>query len=197
MRTRIKKSDFLKHLQDPPKGLIKFLLLLAVLLAYFGYLNWEYSLATSGMVAALTWSFFVLCTPIADAGFLLDFPVRLITGLRMFTCEIYVWAVAIILNIGTLYLAPQTYESTFLTSLMHKILITPWPYWSIIVLSGAGTFLSLKLGDEAMDVISRKDRASRHKRGFKYKLIALAGSTLLIIWLYYLLVDSLGVELPS
>ena len=65
----------LKHLlEHRPKreGLFKFLLLLAVLAGYFGYLSWEYDLKTGGVVAALTWSFFVLCTPIADAGFLLD-----------------------------------------------------------------------------------------------------------------------------
>lgn len=189
-------KNLLKH---PPKreGLIKFLLLLAVLLGYLGYLSWEYGLATGGLVAALTWSFFVLCTPVADAGFLLDFPVRLITGLRMFFCEMIVWTVAISLNAGALYLSPESYESTFLTSLLHKILTTPWPYWSIIVLCAVGTFLSVKFGDEMMDVIANKDRHYHHKHGFKYQLIALAGFALLIIWAYYHLIDSLGVEIHS
>ena len=50
----------LKNLwQHAPKreGLLKFLLLLSVLIGYFGYLSYEYGLATGGMVAALTWSF--------------------------------------------------------------------------------------------------------------------------------------------
>src|SRR6056297_222338 len=97
MSETIPVKHLLKH---PPKreGLIKFLLLLAVLLGYFGYLSWEYGLATGGLVAALTWSFFVLCTPVADAGFLLDLPIRLLFGVRMFMSEVLVWAFAIAIN---------------------------------------------------------------------------------------------------
>ena len=183
----------------PPKreGLIKFLLLLAVLLGYFGYLSWEYGLATGGIVAALTWSFFVLCTPIADAGFLLDFPVRLITGLRMFVTEILVWVIAISVNIVALYFSPDTYQQTFLMSLFYKILTSPWPYWSIIGLCALGTFLSVKFGDEMMDAIAHKDRDYHHKHSFKHKLIAMASLILVIVWAYYHLIESLGVEIPQ
>ena len=72
-----------KHTQEQT---VKYALLLCVLLAYFGYLSYEYGFASGGIVAGLTWSFFVLCTPVADAGFLLDFPVRLLTGMRMIFC---------------------------------------------------------------------------------------------------------------
>lgn len=196
MISAIKTKHLLKH---PPKreGLIKFLLLLCVLLGYTGYLSWEYGFATGGLVAALTWSFFVLCTPVADAGFLLDFPVRLITGLRMFFCELIVWAIAISLNLSALYFSPQSYENTFLTSLLHKILTTPWPYWSIVILCACGTFLSVKFGDEMMDVIAHKDRKYHHKHGFKHQLIALAALALLIIWAYYHLIAMLGIEIKT
>jgi hypothetical protein len=187
--------NLIKH-QTKREELIKFLLLLAVLLAYFGYLSWEYGLATGGIVAALTWSFFVLCTPVADAGFLLDFPVRLITGLRMFITEIFVWGIAIAVNIGTLYFAPEAYERTFLTSLFHKILTTPWPYWNIIVLCGVGTFLSVKFGDEMLDVISHKDRECHHKHGFKYRLLAMGALLLIIMIAYYHLLENLNVKIP-
>lgn len=196
MISAIKTKHLLNH---PPKreGLIKFLLLLCVLLGYTGYLSWEYGFATGGLVAALTWSFFVLCTPVADAGFLLDFPVRLITGLRMFFCELIVWTIAISLNLSALYFSPQSYENTFLTSLLHKILTTPWPYWSIVILCACGTFLSVKFGDEMMDVIAHKDRKYHHKHGFKHQLIALAALALLIIWAYYHLIAMLGIEIKT
>lgn len=196
MISAIKTKHLLNH---PPKreGLIKFLLLLCVLLGYTGYLSWEYGFATGGLVAALTWSFFVLYTPVADAGFLLDFPVRLITGLRMFFCELIVWTIAISLNLSALYFSPQSYENTFLTSLLHKILTTPWPYWSIIILCACGTFLSIKFGDEMMDVIAHKDRKYHHKHGFKHQLIALAALALLIIWAYYHLIAMLGIEIKT
>jgi len=91
-------KQILKH-QTKREELVKFLLLLGVLIGYFAYLSWQYDLATGGIVSVLTWSFFVLCTPIADAGFLIDFPVRIITGLRMVFTEMIVWGIAITINI--------------------------------------------------------------------------------------------------
>ena len=190
----------IRHLMEhAPKreGLVKFLLLLIVFLVYFGYISWEYGLATGGLVTALTWSFFVLCTPVADAGFLLDFPVRLITGMRMFTCEILVWVTALGISVVTLFVSPESYDRTFLTSLFHKILTTPWPYWSIVVLCTIGTFLSVRLADEMMDVITHKERDYHHRHGFKYQMVALAAFILLVVWAYYHLIESLGVEIPG
>jgi hypothetical protein len=184
-----------KH-QTKREELIKFLLLLGVLVSYFVYLSWKFDLATGWIVSALTWSFFVLCTPVADAGFLIDFPVRLITGLRMFISEIVVWVIAITLNLVGLSTYPEAYETTFLTSLFQKILTTPWPYWSIIALSGAGTFLSIRFGDEMMDVVAHKERGYHHKHGFKYKLIATATLFVLIFGAYYYLLEELGIQLP-
>lgn len=189
-------KHFLKH-QTRREELIKFLLLLAVLVSYFLYLSWEYGLATGGLVSALTWSFFVLCTPVADAGFLVDFPVRLITGIRMFVSELFVWAIAIGLNLFAVFFAPEVYDKTVLTSLFYKILTTPWPYWSIIVLCGAGTFLSVRFGDEMLDVFSHKERAFHHKHGFKHKIIVVVAFFILIVWLYYHLLETLGIHLPE
>jgi len=188
-------KTLIKH-QTKREGLIKFLLLLGVLVGYFGYLSWEYDLVTGGIVSVLTWSFFVLCTPVADAGFLIDFPVRLITGLRMFTTEILVWGIAITINLAGLYSFPESYGTTFLTSLLYKIITTPWPYWSIIALCGAGTFLSIRFGDELLDVLSHKERAYHHKHSFKHSLIAMAALMMLIVWAYYHLLETLGVQIP-
>ncbi|MCB1530765.1 MAG: hypothetical protein H6853_06350 [Rhodospirillales bacterium] len=176
---------------------IKFFLLLAVFLAYFAYLSWEYDLATGGIVAGLSWSFFVLCTPVADAGFLLDFPVRLITGIRMVFLEIGVWAIAVLLNVLGLEFWEEEYGKTFLTSLLHKILVTPWPYWCIVVLCCIGTFVSIRFGDELLDVATHKERALYHAHGFKYRLTALAAFFALIFTAYYFLLNSLGIEVPS
>lgn len=188
-------KNLLKH-ETRREGLYKFLLLLAVLFGYFGYLSFEYDIVTGGLVSVLTWSFFVLCTPIADAGFLLDFPVRLITGLRMFFSEMIVWSIAITLNLTTLYFAPDAYDKTFLTSLFHKILTTPWPYWSIILICAVGTFLSVRFGDEMMDVIKHEDRSYFLSHHFLYKIIGVAALFVVIIWAYYHLIETLGVEIP-
>lgn len=177
--------------------LIKFILLLTVLITYFFYLSYKYGFETGGIVSALTWSFFVLCTPIADAGFLLDFPIRLLFGIRMMLSEIIVWTIAISLNIFTLNFHSEYYKTTFLTSLFHKILTTPYPYWSIILLSCLGTFLSLYFGDEMLDVMQHKDCKKQHKHGFKYKVIATIGLFLLIIFAYYNLLDGLGIDIDK
>ncbi len=183
--------------QTHKEGFYKFLLLLTLLIAYFLYLSWQYDMATGGLVSVLTWSFFVLCTPIADAGFLIDFPVRLITGLRMFITEMLVWAIAITINLFSLYFLPDAYEKTFLTSLFYKILTTPWPYWSIIFLCAAGTFLSVRFGDEMIDVFSHKNRTYHHKHCFKHKVIVMAALIIVIIWAYYHLIETLQVEIPT
>lgn len=187
------------------KGLIRFGLLLAVLIGYFGFLWWKYDIVTGGVVAGLTWSFFVLCTPIADAGFLLDFPVRLITGLRMLYSEIGVWTIAISLNTATLHFAPEEYEKTGLTHLFHTILTTPWPYWSIIVLCALGTFLSVGIGDAVMNKVGDKQKDKPCKKadkpsgqGIGKKAVAVWGATALlyggIVFLYYELLRDLNID---
>ena len=175
--------------------LIKFLALLVLFSAYFIYLGLKFDFATGGVVALLTWSFFVLATPVADAGFLLDFPLRLILGVRMFVSEIFVWIAAILINVFALICAPHDYEKTFLTSLLKKIIINPYPYWIIILLSGLGTFLSIKIGDELLDVISHKDRSLHHKHGFKLEILIFLGIFTLIFFGYQHLLESLQISL--
>jgi hypothetical protein len=65
----------------------RFMVLVAVLVGYLLFAVHQFGLSNGILVAALSWSFFVFCTPIADAGFMLDFPIRLITGLRMLVIE--------------------------------------------------------------------------------------------------------------
>ncbi|MBL4801796.1 MAG: hypothetical protein JKY45_07860 [Emcibacter sp.] len=176
---------------------LKFLLLLCVLVSYFSYLTYEYGFQTGGMVAALTWSFFVLCTPVADAGFLLDFPIRLILGIRMLYSEIFVWAVAIFINIYALSAGAAAYDKTILTTLLKKILVTPYPYWSIILLSGLGTFLSIYFGDEMLDVFKHRDRVKYHQHAFKLKFIGILSLFALIFLAYYFLLDGLQIHLED
>lgn len=185
------------------KGLARFLLLLGVLAGYFLFLWWKYDLITGGIVAGLTWSFFVLCTPIADAGFLLDFPVRLISGIRMIHSEMGVWAVAFFLNLSALHYAPDAYDKTGLTHLFHKILTTPWPYWSIIALCAAGTFLSVRIGDAVMNKVDGKHNGDHkpaakgiknipRKTWIKWGGTALLYGTTVVV--YYVLLRNLHID---
>lgn len=190
MKIRNLLANTAKH-----KVLLKFLALLALFIAYFIYLSMKFDMATGVMVAMLTWSFFVLATPIADAGFLLDFPLRLILGVRMFISEIFVWVVAILINFFALIFSPQDYDKTFLTGLLKKIIITPYPYWIIIILSGIGTFLSIRLGDDFLDAVSHKEGESQCKKGFKKKMIIFISVLILVVVGYYYLLESLGISI--
>jgi len=176
------------------QAIIKFILLCVLLVGYFAYLSIEYGLMTGGVAALLTWSFFVLCTPIADAGFLLDFPLRLLFGIRMVLSEIAVWAIAITVNITSLAYFPQYYDTTPLTKVFHVILTTPFPYWGVILLSAAGTFLSIRFGDELMDVLHHKDRHFFHQHGYKQELIIMIAVFVLVVIGYYELIASLGID---
>lgn len=173
--------------------LIKFLLLVVLMAGYFAYLSVEYDLLTGGVAALLTWSFFVLCTPIADAGFLLDFPLRLLFGIRMMLSEIAVWTIAISINSLALLYFSEYYATTPLTKLFHQILVNPYPYWAIILLSVVGTFLSVRFGDEMMDVAHHHDRNFFHSHHFKHELV-LAAFFLMVLFGYYELMVSLGIN---
>lgn len=175
---------------------IKFLLLCALLVGYFGYLSYKYDMLTGGVASVLTWSFFVLCTPIADAGFLLDFPIRLLFGVRMVFSEIAVWGLAIGTNILTISYAAEYYHTTLLTRLLERIITTPYPYWGIIGLSCIGTFLSIRFGDELMDVVHHRDRAFFHSNHFRHELVLFA-FFLAAFWGYYELLSSLGINLEE
>lgn len=179
------------------QSFVKFSLLLLVFIGYFFYLSFKFDLATGAVLSALTWSFFVLCTPVADAGFLLDFPMRLITGLRMWIVEIFVWAIAIAVNIFCLVFVPDVYQESFITALFFKILNSPWPHWGLIIVSAAGTFLSIRFGDEIMDVIGHKDRHFHHKHAFKHQIIIYLGALLLAFGAYFYLVKDLGINIAE
>lgn len=173
--------------------LIKFVLLCLVLLSYFSYLTYQYDLLTGGVASLITWSFFVLCTPIADAGFLLDFPIRILFGIRMIWSEIVVWAIAILINIFSLMYFSQFYEITFVTQTMKIILTNPSPYWLVILLSGIGTFLSIRFGDELMDVLHHKDRKFYLSHQFKHEIILFI-FFLLVLFGYYEIISTLGIN---
>lgn len=180
--------------QNHKKTVKKFILLLAIFAVYFLYLSFKFGASSGFILTFLTWSFFVLCTPVADAGFLLDFPLRFFIGFRMFISEIFVWVVAIFGNIICLAFFSRYYEKTFLTKLFYKILLTPYPYWAIIFLSMIGTFLSIKFGDDVYDLVSKKNRGLG-KVSFKVKFLVFASIFMMTIFVYSRLLKSLGIEI--
>jgi len=189
------KGKILKH-ETKKHSLFKFLLLLFVLASYLAFTVYKFGAENGLLITLLSWSFFVLCTPIADAGFLLDFPVRLITGIRMMYSEIIVWIFAISLNAATALYNPSLYSNTLLLNLFYNILSTPFPYWGIILLSCTGTFFSIYFGDELMDVAFHKQRKLYHAYANKYRVVLFAFVIALTFVLYEFLLRQLGVNIP-
>lgn len=189
--------QFSKHgLHHHP--LPKFFLVLLILLAYTLFTTYKFGIQKGVFVSVLTWSFFVLCTPIADAGLLLDFPIRLVTGIRMLFSEAIVWIIAISLNATLPFLKPSIYSSTLLLSLLHHIITHPFPFWAIIFLSAIGTFLSIIFGDEILDIaFEKKDRRNIYfKHFFKYKLLIFVFLFVLVLLLYNFLLSNIGIDVP-
>jgi len=185
-----------KH-ETHKESLLKFIALLLILVAYFLYMSWRYDASTGFGVSLLTWSFFVLCTPIADGGFILAFPIRLLFKIKMAISQAVLWFVAVGINIFMLATTPETYDLTFLTQLLKHILSEPYPYWSILIISALGTFLSIFFGDEMMDVASYKECKHNHRHGLKYRSVIVLGLGILTVVAYYYLLGSLNVVLPE
>lgn len=186
-----------KHITKHPtkrRVLIKFLVVVAIFLAYFFFVAGRLGFENGFYVTVVTWSFFVLSTPIADAGFLLDFPLRLTLGIRMLLSEAMVWLVAILLNLYTLNFRPDVYESTDLLRVFETILTNPWPYWWIIVISAIGTFMSVVFGDELIDKAQHRHRVIYHKHKFKYRLIIMVFIIIGALILYDILLKKLGYD---
>ena len=176
------------------KTVLKYLLLLIIIVGYFTYVSIKYGTDQGVIITLLTWSFFVLCTPIADAGFLIDFPVRLLTGLRMFFSEMIVWIVAISINLYFFFFNNALYQDTFILKLFNHILSQPFPYWGIIILSCIGTFLSVYFGDEIFDVISHEHRKKYHAHKHKWRIVAGISLVVLIFIMYDFLLIELGMS---
>ena len=118
--------------------LVKFLLLLVILLGYFGYLAYEYDVATGGIAALLSWSFFVLCTPVADAGFF-----RIFTGIS----ELGLAALLLVFAIGKNRIVGNMAFSmllmVMLTALGLEFFARPKPVPMLVVIAFVLAFLSI------------------------------------------------------
>lgn len=178
--------------------MIRFVIVFSLLAGYFIFASLKFGADQGLLISLLTWSFFVLCTPIADAGVLIDLPLRLFLGVRMIFSELFVWLFAISANIVSLIIFPSIYETTILLSLFQYILSHPLPYWGIVLLSALGTFMSVLFGDELIDVASEHKDKRHHHRNHKAKhhLLLFLFLIILVLILYDFLLNSLGIQIP-
>jgi hypothetical protein len=73
------------------------------------------------------------------------------------------------------------------------ILTDPYPYWSVILLSGLSTFLSIRFADEVMDVIHHRDRGFFHQKHYMHEITIIIFFVMIFIG-YYERVASLGID---
>lgn len=172
--------------------LFKFSCLLIIVVGYFLYLKQSYGFETSGIIIAVTWSFFVLCTPVADAGILIDFPMRLLFKFKMIYTEIFVWVTALFIAIYFITSLPQIFDTTYILQMYKKILLTPFPYWSVIIICSIGTFLTIFFADEMYEYIfNRKNINKNELKKIFYIVVFYA----IIIILYIKIITWLNIEI--
>ena len=188
-------KQFKEYAQHHPG--VKFLTVLLFFGIYLIFTVLHYGTSQGILIALLTWSFFVFCTPIADAGILVDFPLRLLIGLRMLYAEILVWLVAFLINLYTFSQQPYIYNHTLVLKLFKHIFTQP-QFWPIIILSAIGTFFSVYFGDEILDIVSEQEhqRKKYHRHFIKYRLTIFIFLFTFIIVLYYFLLDKLDISIP-
>ncbi len=188
-------SEYWTH-ETKKNSLLKFAGLAIIVVAYFIFISIKLGTENGILVTLLTWTFFIFCTPIADAGFLLAFPVRMLTGIRMIYTQIFSFVLAFGINIYTFFYIPSAYKGTVILNMFYHILSNPFPFWGIIILSLIGTIFSIYFGDEMVDVSSHKQRKKYHKHFNKYKIIVSIFLISVIIILYNFLLKKLGVHIP-
>jgi hypothetical protein len=170
----------------------RFIIAFCLLVGYTIYLVHAYG--SSGFsLGVITWSAFVMATPLPDGGVILDLPIRLLFGVRMIFSEIFVWMVAIASNVYFLANDAGVYDRTLIASSFKKILISPWPDWIIILISGAGTFLGLYFGDELLDVIFHHQRKKYTKLKSSYCFVFGIFAIMLLYFSYRYFLELFGI----
>ena len=194
-KDKVELKNLSKH-KTKRHSLYKFLGLIGIVVFYFIFISIKLGTQDGVFVTILTWSFFIFCTPIADAGFLLAFPVRILMGIRMMYTQLFSFVLAFFISIYTFFFTPEIYSKTVILTLFHDILSKPFPFWGIIILSLIGTIYSIYFGDEMIDVSSNKQRKKYHKHLNSYQIVVSVFVISITITLYYLLLKQLGVSIP-
>ncbi len=190
----------LKHLfhhETKREVFIKFVILFIILFIYTGSLTWKYGMENGGHLAAIIWSFFVVCTPVAEAGLVIDLPMRLIFGMRMLYSEFIVYFIAVLINVFSLVFRPEIYDSLFLTKLFRQILLHPYPYWIIILIATTGSFLSVLFADELLDYIKHRHCIFHHQHRLKHQIIVTLFIFVFIVLAYGFVMKEFNISVDS
>jgi len=95
-------------------SLLRYVILVLFIIGYFIYESGKLGTTNGFLVTILTWSFFIFCTPVADAGFILAFPIRLLVGVRMIYTQIASFGIALIIVLLALAYQPAIYNTSLI-----------------------------------------------------------------------------------
>lgn len=130
--------------------LIKFFFFVTIIVLFYSYYIAYFGLLQGIYTASLVWSFFILCIPATHGKVIIGFPLYVITRERYYP-EIFLWFMAIGLNIFTYLWAPNYYTHSIISSLLYRIIAIPNPYWIIIAVSALGTFYNYAMRSYAWE----------------------------------------------
>ena len=154
--------------------IIYFLLTILLLTLYTKPLIPKFGLRTSIHITFLSWSFLVLCFPLARGKILIKIPYELIFKSKLAIPELVAWPLAIIGNFIMYYRSPASYLKTYVTTLFFNILTNPWPFWIMIIVCAIATFYTAFLR-----VSTKKHRAKYKTFGVLLVLISITVTILL------------------
>lgn len=103
----------------------------------------HYGFLAALVLTLLTWTFFMLCTPLNKGGMLVAPILYFTTHHRFQYTELAVWLAAIAMNALAIFSYPMLYTATTITSLLYYILTHPWPCWVIVALSLCATLYNI------------------------------------------------------
>jgi hypothetical protein len=103
-------------------------------------LVFEYGFLRGLQSAFLSWSFFVLCMPVARGRIVLGpFKKRLERMMRVYSPELVCWIFAIVGNVLSMLLTPMAYYRVSITHLLRTIFLTR-ELWTSILVCATSTF---------------------------------------------------------
>ncbi|MCK4265485.1 hypothetical protein KAW80_03965 [Candidatus Babeliales bacterium] len=147
-------EEISKKIERP--GIIKTLILSIILVLIVGPLFIKYNIWIALHLSFLTWSFFVLCLPVARGKILIGKPYFYITKKQLKYPEAFSWIIALTGNMLTLAISSNPYWKTTITNLLYLIMQKPWPLWLVIIACGFATFFDSYLCNYTQHRISRK-----------------------------------------
>jgi hypothetical protein len=170
-------------------GFNKFVSVLIIVILYAAYVMHKYGLSNGVEITLLTWCFFVFGTPVADAGGLVAFPVRVFTNNPMYNTQLWVYLVATVITGYYAVFHKDKFAFTVVGRILYKMVTQPLSlYGVIIVVSLVGTLISAYLEDSVYSYLVYRE--NKNKGG-----IALDVAVFVAMWAIYIaVIYHLGIQ---